>query len=213
MENMTIILFICVAVPMLPVVGLLSDKKSKLFLAYVLVGLMICLVAAEVNGLLLDLCGGDMHYVTTNLAPIAEEILKALPVLYYAWLFSDDRDTLLAISFADGLGFAMLENLIILTQHIETVSIPWAFSRGIGAALMHSACTACVGMGISIIRKRRKLFYCGTCSLLIAAIIFHAIFNLLVQSEYRFFAFLLPVLLYIPQIRLTWERHRKTGKN
>lgn len=195
---------------MLPVIGLLSDNKSKLFLAYVLVGLMICLLSAEVNGLLLGFCGGDKHYVTTNIAPIVEEILKALPVLYYAWLFSDDWDTLLAIAFADGLGFAMLENLIILTQHIESVSILWALSRGVGAALMHSACTTCVGMGISIIRKRRKLFYCGTCSLLIAAIVFHAIFNLLVQSSFRLLAFVLPVLLFLPQVRLTLKRHRKS---
>ena len=124
MENLTTILFLCVSLPILPVLFLMPDKRSKLFLAFLLVGVAICLIASGVNTLLLELLGGDLLYVTTNITPIAEEILKSLPVLYYAWIFSDDRDTLISIAFATGLGFAMLENLVILSAHIETVSIP-----------------------------------------------------------------------------------------
>ena len=206
---MTVILFLCIAVPMLPVLILLPDRRSKLFLGYLLVGTAVCLVASEVNTALLRLFGGDMLYVTTNITPIAEEILKGLPVLYYAWVFSDNRDTLVSISSATGLGFALLENLVILTQSITTVTVVWAFARGLGAALMHSVCTAFVGVGISFIRKRRKLFYCGTFSLLIAASIYHATFNTLVQSPYRMFAFVLALLLYLPQVIMREKQKRK----
>lgn len=209
MAGMTVILFLCIAVPMLPVLVLLPDRRSKLFLGYLLVGTAVCLIASEINAWLLRMFGGDLLYVTTNITPIAEEILKGLPVLYFGWFFSDDRDTLLSIAFATGLGFALLENLVILTQSIETVTILWAFARGLGAALMHSACTAFVGLGISLVRKRRKTFYCGTFSLVIAASIYHAIFNTLVQSHLRALAFVLSLLLYLPQVVLRMDAIRK----
>ena len=91
---------------------------------------------------------------------------------------------------------------------MENVTIPWAVARGFGAALMHAACTVMVGMGISCVRKRRKLFYCGTFSLLIAAVIFHAVFNLFVQSAHRWLAFVWSALLFVPQL-VTALRRKK----
>ena len=67
---------------------------------------------------------------------------------------------------------------------------------------MHSTSTSLAGLGISYIRRRRKLFYCGTFSLLTAAVIYHGIFNMLVQSEYRVPAVLLPILACLPQLFL-----------
>ena len=202
MENMILILFLCVAVPILPVLILLPDRRSRLFLGFLLIGTAVCLCASEVNTLLLRAFGGDMLYVTTNITPFSEEILKSLPVLYFAWVISDDRNTLVSVAFATGLGFALLENLVILSQNIRTASVVWAFARGAGAALMHSTCTSLAGLGISYIRKRRKLFFCGTFSLLTAAILYHGIFNSLVLSEDRAFAFVLPALVCLPQLIL-----------
>jgi len=199
MANLTVILFLCATVPMLPALYMLPDKRSRLFLGFMLLGLVVCLIASEVNTLLLGLFGGDVRYVSNNVTPIAEEVMKALPVLYFALFFSDDRDTLLAISFAIGLGFAILENMVILVGNIDNVSVVWAFVRGFGAARMHSACTLMVGRGIGYVRKRRKLFYCGTFSLLISAVIAHALFNTLIQSEYRLAAYGVVFAMYIPQ--------------
>ena len=200
MENLTVILFLCATVPMVPTLYVIPDKKSRVFMGYMLLGMVVCLIASEVNTILLGLFGGDMHYVSTNITPIAEEILKVLPVLFYAICFSDERDTLLSISFAMGLGFALLENMVILTGSIDKVTVVWAFVRGFGAARMHSACTSLIGKGISYVHKRRKLFYCGTFSLLIAAIIAHALFNTLIQSKLRWAAYGVVLVMYIPQL-------------
>lgn len=199
MESMTVILFLCATVPMLPALYLIPDKPSRLFLGYMLLGMIVCLIASSVNTALLRLFGGDMVYVSTNITPIAEELMKALPVLYFAIFFSDKRDTLISISYAIGIGFAVLENMVILTGNVGSVTILWAFVRGFGAAGMHSACTSLVGQGISYVRKRRKLFYCGTFSLLISAVIIHALFNTLIQSRLRQYAFIAVVLMYAPQ--------------
>lgn len=175
-----------------------GGRRSRRFLGFLLVGIGICFIAAEVNTLLVRLFDGDMIYVTTNITPVTEEVLKSLPVFVFAWTLSDDRKTLVSIAFATGLGFALLENLLILIQNIDAVSVAWAFARGISAALMHSVCTSLTGMGISYIKKRRKLFYCGTFSLMTAVVIYHAIFNSLVQSQYCILGFILPTLVCVP---------------
>ena len=200
MDNLTVILFLCATVPMVPALYMVPEKKSRLFLGYMLLGMVVCLIASEVNSMLLGLLGGDVRYVSSNVTPIVEEVLKALPVLYYALVFSDERDTLLSISFGMGIGFAILENMVILVGNLSTVSVIWACARGFGAARMHSGCTSLVGNGISYIHKRRKLFYTGTFALMIAAIMAHGLFNMLIQSEYKIAAYIVIVVMYVPHL-------------
>ena len=203
---MIVILFLCSTVPMIPALFLIPDKPSRLFLGFLLLGMVVCLIASEVNTRLLVFFGGDVLYVNTNITPIAEELMKALPVLYFAIMFSDDKNTLISISYGIGIGFALLENMVILTGNVAKVTVIWALVRGFGAARMHSVCTALVGRGIGYVRKRRKLFYCGTFSLLIAAVITHALFNTLIQSQYRGLAFILVIVLYLPRAAKVFSR-------
>lgn len=212
MDGMITILFLGVCVPILLVLALLPDRRSRLFLGYLLVGIALCLVASAINSLLLQCFHGDMLYVTTNFTPMVEEILKGLAVLYFALVFSDDRETVISISLAVGLGFSLLETMVILTANLQTVTIPWAIARGLGAALMHAGCTASVGKGVCYVRKRRKLFSCGTFSLLIAAVIFHAIFNSLVQSDYRYLAFVWSALLAAPILAAEVRQRRAASR-
>ena len=63
--------------------------------------------------------------------------------------FPDDRRTLISCAYAVGVGFALLENIVILIQNIEQVSIFWALVRGFSSGLVHGVCTVMVGYGIS----------------------------------------------------------------
>ena len=201
MDNSLIyILFICIVVPMLLMLPILTGR-SRLLLGYMLIGVFACLFAAGVNGYVRAHVNMDLYYITTNLTPVIEEIVKALPILYYAFVFDPDRTKLIPLAFAVGVGFAILENMIILTQNIATVSIFWGVARGFASGLMHGICTSFVGYGISFIKTRRKLFVCGTFALLTLAITYHSVFNTLVQSEpYKYLGFLLPLSTYIPFI-------------
>ena len=208
MEQMTLILYICIALPLIPMIFVIHEKRPRLIIGFMILGMTICLLAGEINALLLQAFDYDISYVTTTITPITEEMLKALPILFFAVMFSDKRETLLAVSFAVGVGFAILENTTILAQDAYAATILWAILRVIGAALMHGACTAAVGQGISFVRKRRKLFLCGTFALFAAAITFHATFNVLVDSEYSIVAFIMPAVLYIT-VALTALFYRK----
>ena len=201
MENLSYIIFICIVISlglMLP----LMEKKTRSVVIFMIVGIFSCLFVSELNSILLKVSHNDMYYVTTTITPVTEEIVKALPVLYFAIFISDDRRTLIANAYAVGVGFALLENIVILVQNISEVSIFWALVRGFGSGLVHGLCTVMIGYGISYIKKRRKLFWCGTFALLTAAIIYHATYNLLVQSDFQYAGILLPIVTYIPAILL-----------
>ena len=199
MDNLTYIDFIAITVSlalMLP----LMERKLRRLVVFMIVGIFACLFVSELNSILLGAFKGDMFFVTTTITPVTEEIVKMLPILFFAVVVTDDRSTLIPISFAVGVGFALLENVVILTQNVENVTILWALVRGFGSGLVHGICTVMVGWGISYIKKRRKFFYCGTFALLSAAIIYHAVYNLLVQSDYQYFGILMPIVTYMPVI-------------
>lgn len=199
MDNLTYIAFIAVTVSlalMLP----LMEKKLRRLITFMIVGIFCCLFVSELNNILLEAFRNDMFYVTTTITPVTEEVVKMLPILFLAIVISDDRRIVIPNAFAVGVGFALLENVVILTQNVENVTILWALVRGFGSGLVHGICTVMVGWGISYIKKRRKFFYCGTFALLSAAITYHAIYNLLVQSDYQYVGIVLPLLTYIPII-------------
>jgi RsiW-degrading membrane proteinase PrsW (M82 family) len=189
---------------------LLVEKKARLPIVFVLVGIFISVLASELNGLLLKVLGVSPYDATVTLAPITEEVLKALPILFFAIVFSDKRETLFTASMALGIGFAVLENAYYLIQGYETFSFLSAVVRGFGTGLMHGMCTLFVGFGISFVRKKKKLFAVGTFAFLTVAITYHAIFNMLIQSKYSIAGALLPIVTYFPF--LVWRNFRYIAK-
>lgn len=207
MDNITYILYICFLIPMLLSLFIMQ-KKSRLVVAFILTGTTVCLIAGEINNRIYLAVGKDMLYFTTTVSPVTEELLKALPILLFALFISDNRQKLAQSAFAVGLGFAIMENMIMITQNLYSVDIKWAIMRGFGASLMHSICTVAVGIGISFVRKRKKLFYCGTLSLLMLAVTYHSIYNTLVMSPQKYFGVLLPICTYIPLLVFSLKRKR-----
>ena len=61
---------------------------------------------------------------------MVEELLKALPVLCYALLLDDSRGRVLPIAMAVGVGFAVLENTVLLVEYLDGVTLAWAVARG-----------------------------------------------------------------------------------
>ena len=212
MDNLVYVIFICIVAP-LALMTLMLRKRSRLLVGYMLIGIFISLFVSELNTRLLGLSGGDLLYVTTTITPISEEIVKALPILFYAIVFSDDRDKVLPIAFSLGVGFAMFENMVILVLNVESVTVGWAVIRGFATALMHAVCTVAVGYGICFMKKRKKLFLCGTFALLVLAMIYHGIFNMLVQSDYHYLGYFMPAVTYIPILILQFGYYKRKKEN
>ena len=99
MDNIIYILFISISVPIL-MMTLMIEKESRLPVLFVLVGIFVSVFAAELNGLISRLSSIDMYSKTVIVTPVSEELLKALPILYYAIVISDKRERLFTASMA-----------------------------------------------------------------------------------------------------------------
>ena len=205
MDDMIYILFVSVFVPILLMANLI-EKKARLPIVFVLAGIFISLFAAELNGVLRQMLPLNHYELTIIVTPMTEEVLKALPVLFYALVISDKQERLFTASMATGIGFAVLENAYyLLTSHHWNVLD--AVARAFGTGLMHGMCTLLVGVGITFVKKKRKIFWVGTFALLSTAITYHGIYNMLVQSQYEIIGYLLPISTYIPS--LIWRLRKK----
>ena len=208
MGTLIYILFISIFFPLL-LMMLLVEEKARLPIIFMMAGIFVSVFASEVNGALMNVLDISKYDATVMIAPISEEVLKALPVLFFALVVSDRKEKLFTAAMATGIGFAILENAYYLIINHQTFSFVSALVRGFGTGLMHGMCTLLVGFGIFFIRKKRKLFAVGTFALLTMAITYHSIFNMLVQSQYSMIGAFLPLVTYLPF--LIW-RHFKRKK-
>ena len=205
MDYLIYILFVSVFVPIL-LMTCLIEKKARQPIIFVLIGIFVSVFAAEVNGLLQMLLPMSTFEVTIIVTPITEEILKAVPILVFAIVLDAKKEALFTSAMAVGIGFAVLENAYYLLNDASFNMID-AIIRAFGAGLMHGMCTLLIGVGISFVKKKNKIFMVGTFALLSTAITYHGIYNMLVQSDYRAVGFLLPISTYIPFV--VWRMNKK----
>ena len=206
MDNLIYILFVSIFIPIM-LMTLLVNKKSRFPIIFVLAGIFISVFASEVNGFIRNLTSYEIDRFVILVTPITEEILKALPILYLALLITDKREKLFTAAMATGIGFAILENAYYLLQNPTSFRMLDAVIRAFGAGLMHGMCTLLIGVGISLAKKRRKIFAVSIFALLSTAITYHSIYNMLIQSEYSIAGAFLPIVTYIPF--LVWRFTQK----
>ena len=209
MDNLIYILFVAIFVPIL-LMTCLVEKKARHPLIFVLIGIFVSVFAAEVNGVMVGLLPLSTFEVTIIVTPISEEILKAIPILFFASILSPKKEAVFTAAMAIGIGFAVLENAFYMLNDTSFNMID-AIVRAFGAGLMHGMCTLLVGVGILFVKKKRKLFVVGTFAMLSTAITYHGIYNMLVQSDYQIIGYLLPIATYIPF--MVWRIRKIRQKN
>ena len=211
MDSMIYILFVAVFIPIL-LMACLVEKKARQPMIFFLIGMFFSVFASEINAYLRGILPMSTFEVTTIVTPISEEILKAFPILLFATAFTPKKEALFTASMAVGIGFAVLENAFLLLNG-NSFHMLDAIARAFGAGLMHGMCTLLVGVGISFVKKRQKLFAVGTFALLSTAITYHGIYNMLVQSNFEIIGYLLPITTYIPFAvwRIKKKKQAKSG--
>ena len=190
----------------------LVEKKSRQPMIFFLIGIFLSVFASEINAYLRGILSMSTFEITIIVTPISEEILKAFPILVFATVFMPKKEALFTASMAVGIGFAVLENAFYLLTS-NSFNMIDAMIRAFGAGLMHGMCTLLVGVGISFVKKKQKLFVVGTFALLSTAITYHGIYNMLVQSDLEVIGYLLPITTYIPFVvwRIKRKKQIKTG--
>ncbi len=208
-DNIVTVTFICFTTGLALMLGLVPKKVQRI-LFFMIIGFLCCFLASEINAVFLDMFNDDIYYVTTTITPIVEELLKGIPIIIFAIFFSDDPPTVIACSYALGVGFAILESTIVMLQSINDISMLMALTRSFGAGLIHSICTVMVGVSIIYTKKYPRIMPVALFSMISAAIITHAYYNSLIQSNLMIIGLIFPILVYLPSsIRL----RRKMIKN
>lgn len=197
MDNVIYIIFVSVFVPLI-LMMVLTERRARLPILFFMIGIFASVFISELNGVLYSLFALPINEFVVKVSPISEEIIKALPILFFASMVSDKRETLLTVAMATGIGFAVLENAYILVENQDSFSMLSAVIRGFGTGLMHGMCTFFVGYGISFVKKKKKLFVVGVFALLSLAITYHSIFNMLIQSDLIVVGALFPIATYMP---------------
>ena len=159
-----------------------TGDKFNITLSFIWGALMV-LVAFVANTDLYERIG-DFDAMIRFVAPIIEEILKALLLIY---LVRRENFTYFVdgaiYGFAVGIGFAVFENYFYLYQD-EAQALSTAVGRVLSTNLMHATASAVVGSALGFSRFQR---FRGRAFLLIAglvvAMLFHMGFNNITQSD------------------------------
>ncbi|MFH1312407.1 MAG: PrsW family glutamic-type intramembrane protease [Candidatus Eisenbacteria bacterium] len=143
------LLRICVSLP--PVFAFLAGLvfldsfklvSVRMIVQTILIGCVAAVVLMFLNGPIQRVCGMEIQTFSRYLAPVLEELLKAVPLIY---LISRKRLGFMVdaaiCGFAVGAGFAVIENIYYLRSLEEANILAWII-RGFGTAVMHGGTTA-----------------------------------------------------------------------
>ncbi len=188
-------IFLCMVSPLL-VAALCMGRRQLRFFLFCIAGMGVCLLSAYINTFLAAVCQADALAATAEIAPVVEEMMKLLPLVFYLLVFEPEGDKIKAAAITIALAFATFENVCYLIQN-GADRFSFIFFRGFGTGAMHVLCGLIVGGGLAYTWQRTWLKIAGTCGLLGAAITLHAIYNLLIAygGAAQYIAYALPVLL------------------
>ena len=190
-------IFLCMVSPLL-VAALCMGRRQLRFFLFCIAGMGVCLLSAYINTFLAAVCQADALAATAEIAPVVEEMMKLLPLVFYLLVFEPEGDKIKAAAITVALAFATFENVCYLIQN-GADRFSFIFFRGFGTGAMHVLCGLIVGGGLAYTWRRTWLKVAGTCGLLGAAITLHAIYNLLIAygGATQYIAYALPVLLVV----------------
>ena len=187
--------FICIFSTLL-IAAICMGKRNIRFFLFCFAGMGACLLSAYINTFFAAVYEADAFIATVEIAPVTEEVIKLLPLLFYLLVFEPKPDKIKSAAIISAVSFATFENICYLIQN-GTEYFSFIFFRGFGTGAMHVICGALVGSGLVYAWQRTWLKIAGTCGLLGAAITFHAVYNLLIAygGAAQYIAYALPVLI------------------
>lgn len=74
------------------IAALCMGKQQTKFFLFCLAGMGACLLSAYINTFFDALYGADTFAATAEIAPVVEEIMKLLPLLFYLLIFEPRRN-------------------------------------------------------------------------------------------------------------------------
>ena len=151
-------IFICMVSPLL-VAALCMGRRQLRFFLFCIAGMGVCLLSAYINTFLAAVCRADALAATAEIAPVVEEMMKLLPLVFYLLVFEPEEDKIKTAAITVALAFATFENVCYLIQN-GADRFSFIFFRGFGTGAMHVLCGLIVGGGLAYTWQRTWLKIC-----------------------------------------------------
>lgn len=186
-------IFVCMAAPIIVLILCMGKQKRRAFI-FCLLGMGVCLLSAYLNTFFAQLYHASMTNASTQIAPIVEEIMKLLPLLFYLVIFEPEAEDFKIAALILAAGFATFENVCYLTQN-GAEQFTFLLIRGFGTGAMHVVCGGAYGQWLKYVWKNKALRAVCLLGLLCLVITYHAIYNLLVSvgGALQFIAYIIPL--------------------
>lgn len=173
-------ILICIMFPILVSMFFVRGNARRFTFAFV-TGMLVCLVSAYLSGYVNYLGYMDAEETAIFISPIIEEIIKFLPLIFYALLFEPKDDSLYIFATGIGAGFATFENCCYILSN-GAGSLGFVMVRGMAVGVMHIVSVVALVIGLVLIRRFKALSVAGVTGALSMAVMFHALYNLLVSK-------------------------------
>ena len=102
--------FLCMASPLL-IAALCMGKRQRKFFLFCFAGMGACLLSAYINTFFAVLYRADTFAATTEIAPVVEQVMKLLPLLFYLLIFEPKAERIKNAAVITALSFATFENV------------------------------------------------------------------------------------------------------
>jgi RsiW-degrading membrane proteinase PrsW (M82 family) len=149
---------ICMASPLL-IAALCMGKRQTNFFLFCFAGMGACLLSAYINTFLTAIYEADAFAATSEIAPVVEEVMKLLPLLFYLLVFEPKAEQIKIAAVIVALSFATFENVCYLIQNgAEHFSFIF-FRDGSHARHLwsHSGRRACLCVAADMVKNCRNL--------------------------------------------------------
>ena len=107
--------------------------------------------------------------------------MKFLPILFYRLVFEPKKNEIADSTLMTAVGFATFENACYLTNN-GADQVLHLLIRGFGTGAMHVVCGFLIAAGLLYLWNRMWLRVAGTMGLLVVAMTYHGIYNILVSQ-------------------------------
>ena len=186
--------YICLAAPILVSIFCMRGRGRSM-MGFVLSGMTVCLLSSYISTFFAAVYSMDYVTASITVAPVVEEVMKFLPVLFCLLIFEPEKHEIPAFVIMTAVGFATLENVCYLTQN-GTSEFLKLLIRGFGTGAMHVICGAIMFSGLLSFWDQKWIRAAGTVGVLAGVVTYHSIYNMLVlqTGAAALVGYLIPVL-------------------
>lgn len=170
---------ICIAAPLF-ITMLCVGRKYRASFVFCFAGMLVCLLSAYLNTFFTIIYQAETMNAATQIAPVVEEIMKLLPLLFFLIVFEPDLQRFRLAAMLVAASFATFENICYLAEN-GAGQMLFLLIRGFGTGAMHVVCGSAYSEGLRFVWHDRLLRSVCIPGLLCVTIIYHAIYNLLVS--------------------------------